>query len=122
MDQQGGSQVPDPSDPIMELFEEASGLKGPPQATLARRAKSYSDFYEVAMEYLKKEANQAKPKDVLETFGIKAGKVPFTLDFEELEDDLLDASQEEYQYGVLPISRGQNAHSKKTLSGPISLV
>lgn len=106
----------------MELFEETSGLKGPPQATLARRAKSYSDFYEAAMDYLKKEARHSKPEDVLETFDSKVGKVPFALQFEELEDDLLDASQEEYQYGILPILRGRHAHSKKTLSGPVRLV
>lgn len=94
---QGGVQISDPSDPIMELFDEDSGLKGPPQATLARRAKSYSDFYEVAMGFLKKEAMHSTPKDVLDTFSDKIQTVPSEPQFEELEDDLLDASQEEYQ-------------------------
>jgi len=88
----------------MELFEENAGFKGPPKATLARRAKSYSDFYEVAMEYLKREAEQSNPKDALETFDSKADKIPFGLHFEELEDRLLDASQEEYQYVSITIT------------------
>lgn len=96
--EQGGSQIPDPSDPITELFEETSGLKGPPEATLARRAKSYSDFYEVAMNCLNKEAKIEKPKDVLETLEHRREGISLGLQFEALEDDLLDASQEEYQY------------------------
>jgi hypothetical protein len=99
----------------MELFEETSGLRGPPEATLARRAKSYSDFYEVVMDYLKKETMKSKSKDVLETFGSGEKSVPFGLQFEELEDELLDASQEEFQYGIHSISRGKHANSKKTL-------
>jgi conserved oligomeric Golgi complex subunit 3 len=98
--EQGGTQIPDSSDPIMELFEETAGLKGPPEATLVRRAKSYSDFYEVAKDYLKKEAMKSKPKDVLEMFGSGVKRIPFGMQFEELEDELLDASQEEYQYGI----------------------
>jgi hypothetical protein len=106
----------------MELFDETSGLKGPPEATLVRRAKSYSDFYEVAMDYLKKEAIRSKSKDVLETLGSGVKSVPFGLQFEELEDELLDASQEEYQYGIHSISRGKHANSKKTLQRPASFV
>ena len=90
----------------MELFEETAGLKGPLQATLVRRAKSYSDFYEVAMDYLKKERLHSTPKDVLDIFGSKIERRPFGQQFEELEDELLDASQEEYQYGILSISCG----------------
>jgi hypothetical protein len=74
------------------------GPPGPPEATLARRAKSYSDFYQVAMDYLNKEARKEKPKDVLEIFENKVKGIPLRLRFEDLEDDFLDASQEEYQY------------------------
>lgn len=73
-------------------------MKGPPEATLARRAKSYSDFYDVAVGYLKKETLKAKPKDVLDTLWNETARVPTGLQFEELEDELLDASQEEYRY------------------------
>jgi hypothetical protein len=110
---QGGSQIPDASDPIMELFEEASGIKVPPKATLARRAKSYSDFYEVAIDYLKKEAKYSKPKDILERFDSQAAKVPFGLRFEDLEDELLDASQEEYQYVSIQDHVVIKTHSKQ---------
>ena len=103
---QGGSQIPDASDPIMELFEETSGLKGPPEATLARRAKSYSDFYEVAMNCLNKEAKTEKPKDVLENFEHRREGISLGLQFEALEDDLLDASQEENQYVTQSTPRG----------------
>ncbi len=88
----------------MELFEGSPGLKGPLEATLARRAKSYSDFYEVAMEYLKKDAMRSKSNDVLETIELKREKVSFRLQFEELKDNLLDASHEEYQYDLHLIS------------------
>jgi hypothetical protein len=102
--EQGGIHAPDTSDPIMELFEDAPRLKGPPEATLARRAKSYSNFYEVAVNYLNEEAKAEKPKDVLDLFDSKVEGIPSRLCFEDLEDDLLDASQEEFQY-VLSLHR-----------------
>jgi len=86
------------SDPILEHFEENSVLIGPPEATLARRAKSYSDFYDVAVSYLGKEPKVEKPRDVLENLEIRSGASTVQDQYEEYEDDLLDASQEEYQY------------------------
>lgn len=83
------------SEPIMELFEDGVGLRGPPKATLARRAKSYSNFYDVATEYLSKDAKVQKPRDKLEPV-IKSKS--FLDNFEDFEDDLLDESHEEYQY------------------------
>jgi hypothetical protein len=80
----------------MELFEESSGLRGPPKATLARRAKSYSDFYGVAVEYLSKEAKPDKPRDVFE-LSMKSSSVLLEKSFEDFEDDLLDESHEEFQ-------------------------
>lgn len=85
----------------MELFEEIPRLKGPPKATVARRAKSYSDFYDAAIGYLGKEAGPKKPFDnfgVLENGGSEA---LFEIGYEKYEDDLLDASQAEYQYNSL---------------------
>jgi conserved oligomeric Golgi complex subunit 3 len=81
----------------MEIFEEESGIKGPPKATLVRRAKSYSDFYEAAIGYFGKKAGKEKPKDALEVF--ENGKSEISLEgrYEEYENDLLDASHEEYQ-------------------------
>jgi conserved oligomeric Golgi complex subunit 3 len=99
----------------MELFEETSGMRGPPEATLARRAKSYSDFYEVAMNCLNKGAKMEKPKDVFETLEDRREVVPLGLQFETLEDDLLDASQEEYQYVTQFILRGYHTEVRGRL-------
>lgn len=93
---QGDNQMSDAAAPLMEIFEDHSGLKGPPQATLARRAKSYSDFYEAAVEILGKDATD-KPKDVLEVFENRESHIAFGIRYEEYENDLLDASQDEYQ-------------------------
>jgi hypothetical protein len=81
----------------MEIFEEESGIKGPPEATLARRAKSYSDFYEAATGYFGKEAGKEKPKDFLEDFENGESEISFGGPYEECENDLLDASHEEYR-------------------------
>jgi hypothetical protein len=81
----------------MKVFEGDSEHKGPPKATLARRAKSYSDFYEAAIGFLGKETGKGKPKDVLEVFENGGDQISFETRYEEYETDLLDASQEEYQ-------------------------
>lgn len=82
----------------MDIYEGSPDLKGPPQATLARRAKSYSDFYDVAMSFLNK-SNTDEPRDVFrqENSIVRVG-------YEDVEDEMLDGSQEEYKY-VLPNSR-----------------
>lgn len=82
----------------MDVYEDATGIKGPPQATLARRAKSYSDFYDAAMSFLNKEAQTKAPRDVLELNGDKTDALTLTARYEYVEDELLDESQEEYQY------------------------
>ena len=81
----------------MQMFEEESVIKGPPKATLARRAKSYSDFYEAATGYFGKEAGKEKPKDCLENFENGQSEILFGGRYEECENDLLDASHEEYR-------------------------
>ena len=50
---------------------------------------------------------RSNSNDVLETIESKREKVSFGLQFEELEDNLLDASHEEYQYDLYLISRGK---------------
>lgn len=82
----------------MNVFEEHSGVKGPPQATIARRAKSYSDFYDVAISFLSKEAKSKAPCDMLEPSQETEDAVSMTANYEDVEDALLDESQEEYQY------------------------
>jgi hypothetical protein len=82
--------------PVLELFEESSILKGPPKATLVRRAKSYSDFYEVAVQYFGSDAKIEKLCDPLEP----TGTLSYTLlgtEFRDFEEDLLEESHGEYQ-------------------------
>lgn len=86
----------------MGLYEETPGLKGPPEATLVRRAKSYSDFYDVAMSYLQNDSKIEKKNDV---FNEKSGKSTVEDPFEELENDLLDESHKEFQYVNVPLSK-----------------
>lgn len=95
---QGTSHVAELPDPILELSEEKSILKGPPEATLARRAKSYSDFYDIAVSYLGKESKVEKPRDVFETLERNTEASSVEIHYEDCEEDILDASQEEYQY------------------------
>ena len=60
----------------------------------------YSDFYEVAIGFLNKEAKAEKSRDVLELFERALDRALIETTFEDLEEDLLDASQEEYQYVI----------------------
>lgn len=81
----------------MESIDDSSELKGPPKATLARRAKSYSDFYEAAIGYLGKDIQETKdPGDCLELLIAGESNDPKSVN-DSNENDLLDASLEEYQ-------------------------
>ncbi|KAF2661605.1 Sec34-domain-containing protein [Lophiostoma macrostomum CBS 122681] len=68
---------------------------GPPQATVARRAKSYSDFYNVVRAHLKKEKDkeleQKKSREHITT------DLDFAEWYGDINGDLLEASHEEYQ-------------------------
>jgi hypothetical protein len=85
----------------MESFEGTPGLNGPPKATLARRAKSYSDFYDAAIGYLGKQAEHEKIVDSFEVSENTESRSPFEIRYEKCEDNLLDTSQGEYQYVYL---------------------
>jgi hypothetical protein len=89
------------SGPIMELLEDTSGLKDPPKATLVKRAKSYSNFYEDATSYLSNTAEKKQGLDIFDFSRKNETFAPFESNFENFEEDLLDASQEEYQYEAL---------------------
>lgn len=68
---------------------------------MARRAKSYSDFYRVARAQLLKDSRNIKVKDK-ETASHEVYKkkgYQFENIYDEHEDELLDASQEEFRYG-----------------------
>ncbi|KAI9822449.1 MAG: Golgi transport complex subunit 3 [Pycnora praestabilis] len=79
---------------IADIVEEANGAKGPPKATAVPRAKSYSDLHRPANFNVRKDEQD-------DTRGCNGAKdVRTELDFQgwydELENDLFDASHEEY--------------------------
>jgi len=80
---------------IVETIEEVTDKAiGPPKATVARRAKSYSDFYDVVRAHLKKERESEKQK-AEESL---SNELEFVEWFNDINDELLEASHEEYQY------------------------
>jgi hypothetical protein len=87
-------------DALGSLYEENSSTNGPPKATIARRAKSHSDFYHVARAQLTKEAKKLKKEEKeAETFlQSYKGSLVFETQYDLYEDTLLYASQEEFQY------------------------
>ncbi|KAK2628854.1 hypothetical protein QTJ16_001957 [Diplocarpon rosae] len=84
-------------DPTLELYVENADRKGPPKATFAKRAKSYSDFYDVATNYLSKQAGTERLIDTSEISETVTDKKLIGSDFEDFEDELLDESLEEYR-------------------------
>jgi hypothetical protein len=74
--------------------EERPGkLNGPPPATVARRAKSYSDFYTVVRAHLRKEKALEKKKS-RENISTELG---FAEWYGAVNEELLEASHEEYR-------------------------
>jgi hypothetical protein len=72
---------------------EEPSYKGPPEATVARRAKSYTDFYHVARAQITKDAKEIKEKERRgEAHRVEQDDVYMMSD-----DDLLEASIAEFQ-------------------------
>jgi hypothetical protein len=86
---------------VAETLEETPGkLNGPPPATVARRARSYSDFYTVVRAHLKKEkALEKKSQEHL------TNELEFAEWYGSVNEELLEASHEEYRYtsSMVPI-------------------
>ncbi|KAL1595543.1 Golgi transport complex subunit 3 [Nothophoma quercina] len=79
---------------IPESVEEAPAkLNGPPPATVARRAKSYSDFYSVVRAHIKKENALAKKKSQ----GNISNELDFSAWYGGVNEELLEASHDEYK-------------------------
>lgn len=79
---------------ITEAVEESPGkLNGPPPATIARRAKSYSDFYAVVRAHLKKERALERKKS-REDIGTELEFIEW---YGAVNEELLEASHEEYR-------------------------
>ncbi|KAH4344408.1 oligomeric Golgi complex subunit 3 [Parastagonospora nodorum] len=79
---------------IPEAVDEVPGkLNGPPQATVARRAKSYSDFYAAVRAHVKREKalEKKKSRENLST------ELEFAEWYGGVHDELLEASHEEYR-------------------------
>jgi hypothetical protein len=84
---------------IAETVEEAPGkLNGPPPATVARRAKSYSDFYSVVRAHIKKERalEKKKSQENLST------ELEFAEWYGNINEELLEASHDEYRQVLRP--------------------
>ncbi|KAJ9148649.1 Conserved oligomeric Golgi complex subunit 3 [Pleurostoma richardsiae] len=103
----GANQQDEAPEPLEELYEE----EGPwelPEATLARRAKSYSDFYDIVREHLatnapKKTTKAKQKKRQDKSWEALALREPdYVVDvqapplFDALQDELLEASQQDY--------------------------
>lgn len=86
-------------EPIQEDVEEENPWSGPPKATIARRAQSYSDFYHVVRAYSKKEDALKRKKgldlDEAQTQQLSAG-AEYEAEFGALEEALLHESHQEY--------------------------
>lgn len=86
-----------------DLLEEDDS-NSPPEATLARRAKSYSDFYDIVREQLSKDGPKKKRRrrrdKTWEALALpEAGSTVDPYEnplFDDLQDELLEASQQEY--------------------------
>lgn len=91
----------DPVEAIPDIVEEPEEDNGPPQATVARRAKSFSDFYDVARAHIKKERDLEKQKLKKRSRDQLKTELDFGDWYNGISDELLDASHEEYQYALL---------------------
>ncbi|KAL8771704.1 MAG: hypothetical protein Q9209_002895 [Squamulea sp. 1 TL-2023] len=82
-------------DDIGEASTHASQNAGPPKATLNKRAQSYSDFHDAVKAVLDKDRNL---KEETENGSYKdiRDDLEFADWYDDLENDLLDASHEEY--------------------------
>jgi hypothetical protein len=88
-----------PVEALLRSVEEDAKPREPPKATVARRAKSYSDFYDVVRAHVEKE-NRLEREKQRKRHNQKQIKneLEFGAWYHGLQNELLDASHEEYQY------------------------
>jgi conserved oligomeric Golgi complex subunit 3 len=97
---------------IVESVEETlETTHGPPQATVARRAKSYSDFYSVVRAHIKKERELEKKKSQENA----STELEFAQWYNSVNAELLEASHEEYK-----LYQDQLHHTRSRLDNIIS--
>ncbi|KAL8883437.1 MAG: hypothetical protein Q9215_008231 [Flavoplaca cf. flavocitrina] len=82
-------------DVIGEAITDTRHNAAPPKATLTRRAQSYSDFHDAAKAVLDTEHSPGREKGNGEYQSIK-DDLEFMNWYDDLENDLLDASHEQY--------------------------
>jgi hypothetical protein len=75
---------------------------------VARRAKSYSDFYNVVRAHIKKEKGLEKKKSQENI----STELEFSEWYGEINEELLEASHEEYKYGIESITFGRGLISR----------
>ncbi|KAI7671571.1 Sec34-domain-containing protein [Hortaea werneckii] len=87
--------------PIHETVEEDNAWVGPPPASVARRAQSYSDFYDAVTSYRRKEQVEGRRKNSLGNHSShvpqQAPQLDFDAELDAAEDHLLEESNAEYQ-------------------------
>ncbi|EMR69779.1 putative sec34-like family protein [Eutypa lata UCREL1] len=104
LQQPNGTKQSDTPEPLEGLYEEPQASNDPPEPTLTRRAKSYSDFYHVVRAQLSKDAAKKKRRKSKEKSldalliekpedGIRRREAP---QLKNLDDELLETSQQEY--------------------------
>ncbi|KAL8798664.1 MAG: hypothetical protein Q9200_007725 [Gallowayella weberi] len=82
-------------DAIGEVSAAPTHDEGPPKPSLTRRAQSYTDFHHAAKAVLSRNASHKKHKELKSYRDIK-DDLEFADWYGDLENDLLDASHEEY--------------------------
>ena len=104
----------DTTQPLPALFEDQEDANSPPEPTLSRRAKSYSDFYDIVKAQLSTNAPKKKRKRRRGDHSWEALAVPESAmaglqEEEEGYDDalgkeLLRASQQEYLFVAIQLN------------------
>lgn len=98
---------------MLESFEEPSG---PPEATLKRRAQSYTDFHHATRAVLDKRKTPEREKPIADALQLESGKneeanisddIDFAEWYQELEHELLDSSHGDYMYALASASKFQ---------------
>jgi hypothetical protein len=93
--------------PMPNVYEEIEDTDTPPEPTVIRRANSYSDFYRVVKEQLSKDARPRPKKIDKKSRAWEALFLPDSSNdvdahepstFESFDEQLLDASQQQYLY------------------------
>ena len=91
----------------MNVLDPPQEVAGPPEATLSRRAQSYSDFHD-AVEAIRDQdvaSKGAAKENLKENDEVGEGNITSELDFagwyNGLEHELLDSSHDEYMSAII---------------------